>query len=176
MDNAQLQQEIELVQRDVSRMQQELGVLGVAARSEPTLRAPMRPSSRNAIWSIISYPVSISLANTTPQTAANFSTFFVADRPYSVLSVTEVHGTAGSDASAVTLQIERLQGTEALDAGDELLTTTINLKGTANTVQYGTLKSTEVTTLYRGDRLALKDAGTLTALKDVTVTVLLLPQ
>lgn len=138
---------------------------------ENQLRHPLDATTKKVIKDTVILPVSVSLANTTPQTAANFSTFFVADRSYIVQSVTEVHGTAGTDASAVTLQIERLQGTEALDSGDEILSSTINLKGTASTVQYGTLKSSDVIVLLRGDRLALKDSGTLTALKDVTVTV-----
>lgn len=132
-------------------------------------------TAQTLIKSIVFYPIRVSLANTLPQTAGNYSTFFVAERPYFVVAVTEVHGTLGDGAGDVTLQLERLQGTEALDAGDELLTTAINLKAAINTPQYGVLKGTEVTTLYRGDRLALKDAGTLTVLKDVTVTVLLIP-
>ena len=132
-------------------------------------------TAQTLIKSIVFYPIRVSLTNTLPQTAGNFSTFFVAERSYFVVAVTEVHGTLGDGAGSVTLQLERLQGTEALDAGDELLTTAINLKAAINTPQYGVLKGTEVTTLYRGDRLALKDAGTLTVLKDVTVTVLLSP-
>lgn len=140
-------------------------------REPVRLPALIDVQTQSSIKNLIFYPISVSLESTLPQTAANFSTFFVADRPYFVVSITEIHGTAGS--STPTLQLERLQGTEALDAGDELLSTAISLSATANTVQYGTLKSSEVITIFRGDRLALKDAGTLTALVGVTVTVLL---
>ena len=115
--------------------------------------------------------VTKSLESTQPQTAGNFGIFFVATRPCFVKAVSEVHTVAGNDAGAVTLQIERLQSTEALDAGDVLLNTAFNLKGTANTVQRGDLLKGTVLSLRQGDRLALKDSGVLTALQGVCVTV-----
>lgn len=100
--------------------------------------------------------------------------FFVAPVACEVVAVSEVHGTAGSDGSAVTLQVERLQGTEAPGGnGDALLSPTINLKGTANTVQSGTLVTTTVVQLAAGDRLGVNITGTTTAVADAVVTVLL---
>lgn len=118
-------------------------------------------------------PVIASLPTTQPQTAANFGIFFVATKPCYVKAISEVHTVAGNDAGAVTLQVERLQGTEALDAGDPLLLTAFDLKGTANTVQRGALVKSNKTllSLQLGDRLALKDAGTLTTLQGVCITV-----
>lgn len=114
---------------------------------------------------------SVVLAGTTPATAANYGIFFVATRPCFVKAISEVHSTAGS--STPTLQVERLRDTEALDAGDELLVTAFNLAGTANTVQEGNLNVANKTfmSLNVGDRLALKDIGTLTAIAGLCVTV-----
>ena len=167
----------------IQELDNKLALLGEQVASLKTLQEnkivqlfqPLSAETKRSIAAQIYYPITISLRNTDPATAANYSTFFVAERPYTIHAVTEIHGTAGSDAGAVTLQLERLQGTEALDAGDELLSTALSLKATANTVQYGALKSTDVVTLYRGDRLALKDAGTLTAIANLTVAIVLRP-
>lgn len=107
------------------------------------------------------------LKNTEPQTAGNYGVFFIATRPCVLKAVSEVHEVAGS--STPTLQIERLTGTTAPASGTELLTTAFDLAGTANTVQRGVLKKIPLG-LSQGDRLALKDIGTLTALVGVTVT------
>lgn len=106
-----------------------------------------------------------------PATAANYGVIFIADRPCTVVGFEEVHQTAGSDGSAVTLQLEKLTGTEAPDAGVDLLATALSLKATANTVQTGTLIQTRDVTLQDGDRLCLNDSGTLTAVANVTVTI-----
>ena len=88
------------------------------------------------------------------------------------MKIKEVHSTAGSDVGAVTLQIEKLTGTTALDSGSTLLSTAFNLKGTANTVvSYEGTRLTSSRQLVEGDRLALKDAGTLTDLAGVCVTI-----
>ncbi|MBH8566719.1 hypothetical protein I8748_31985 [Nostoc sp. CENA67] len=102
--------------------------------------------------------------------------FFVADGAYLVTGISYVHSTAGSDASAVNLQITKDTGTQAPGAGTDLLTNNTNAgfdcKGTANTVQVGALVATEATrTLASGDRLSLDFAGTVTALAGVVVTV-----
>ncbi|NDJ20964.1 hypothetical protein GS682_04755 [Nostoc sp. B(2019)] len=102
--------------------------------------------------------------------------FFVADGAYLVTGVSYIHTQAGSDGSAVNLQITKDTGTAAPGAGTDLLTDNsnagFNCKGTANTVQVGTLVATEATrTLSFGDRLSLDFAGTVTALTGVVVTV-----
>lgn len=111
------------------------------------------------------------LTGTSAATAANYGVFFVATKPCFIKAVCEIHAVAGS--STPTLQIERLQGTEALDAGDEILATAFDLAATANTVQYGDLKIPNKTflSLTVGDRLALKDIGTLTNVAGLCVTV-----
>lgn len=116
------------------------------------------------------------IQGTTAATAASYGKIFTAPYPMTVIGVTEVHTTAGSDAGAVTLGLERCQGTEASGAGDALLASDFNLKGTAETVQTGTLTATTANlTLQRGDRLNLVDTGVLTAVAGVQVTVRLRP-
>ena len=137
------------------------------------LRRPLDTQSKQLIRELAIFPVSVQLKNAEPATAANYAPFFISDRSMIVVAVSEVHGTAGTDAGAVTLQIERLQGTEAPDAGDTLLASALSLKTTANTVQYATLVGTDVIRLGRGDRLCLKDAGTLTSVANLIVTVYL---
>lgn len=102
--------------------------------------------------------------------------FFVADRVYEVVGVSQVHAVAGNDAGAVNLQVTKDTGTAAPGAGTDLLTNNANagfsLKGTANTVQVGTLVATQASKrLAAGDRLSVDFAGTLTTLAGVVVTV-----
>lgn len=87
-----------------------------------------------------------------------------------LVSVKEVHGTAGNDGSAVTLSIERLQGTETSTNGDAVVNATINLKGTANTVQSGTIVTTsDINIFAAGDRVGINSNGTTTTLATMNV-------
>ena len=80
--------------------------------------------------------------------------------------------TLGTDAGAVSLNIEKLTGTRALDEGSAMLSTAFDLKASINVVRTGTLTTaSSVRSLARGDRLALDDAGTLTAVANVTISV-----
>lgn len=103
---------------------------------------------------------------------------FIANRAWQVTAVREIHSTAGTDASAVNLQVTKDTGTNAPGAGTDLLTNNSNagfdLKGTANTVQVGTLTATVASLqLAAGDRLSVDYAGVVTALVGVVVTVTL---
>lgn len=113
--------------------------------------------------------ITIVIPDTSAATAANYGVFFTATRSCRLISVKERHKTAGTDGSAVTLQIERLTSGTALDAGTELLTSALSLKATADTTQSGTLIQARY--LTEGDSLALKDAGTLTNVAHVEVTI-----
>lgn len=119
-------------------------------------------------WSI---PVVV--PGTSAATAGNYGTFFVAPFPCEVYEAWETHKTAGTDPGAVTLAVEKLTPGQALGAGVEVLSTTFNLKSTAD--ECTRVKASTTTTsrfLNPGDRLALKDTGTLTAVEHVVVTVL----
>lgn len=96
--------------------------------------------------------------------------FFIADRAYSLVAVREIHSTAGTDAGAVTLDVKKCTGTQAPSAGTTVLTATFNLKGTADTVNAGTIVAT---TLAVGDRLAVDITGTTTSVAGVNVSVVL---
>lgn len=105
---------------------------------------------------------------------------FIADGAYVVERVDYIHATAGTDAGSVNLQVKKCTGTQAPDAGTNLLTNNssagFNCKGTASTVQNGTLTGTTATkTLAAGNRLALDFTGTTTALAGVAVTITLRP-
>jgi len=105
-------------------------------------------------------------------TAANYGVFWIVPIACIVTDVQEIHQILATDASAVTLNIEKLTGTEALDAGVNILGSEISLKATINSVQTGTLTTTLVDrSLVAGDRLAMNDTGTLTALVNVTIRV-----
>jgi hypothetical protein len=96
---------------------------------------------------------------------------------FEVLAISEVHTTAGTDAGAVTLQMQKCTGTQAPSAGTNLLTAALSMKTTANTPQYASqLLGTMVTDrsklrLTGGDRLALDYTGTVTSLAGVAITV-----
>lgn len=106
--------------------------------------------------------------------AANYGIFFIAPFACYISGVQESHVVAGTDAGAVMLNIEKLTGTQAPNAGVTMLSTAFSLKATINTVQTGTLSVTKPNlNLAKGNRLCMKDTGTLTAVSDVCVTLLL---
>ncbi len=119
------------------------------------------------------FEISTSLPGTNAATATNYGIFFIAPFACEIVSVREVHTAAGTDTGAVTLDVEKLTGAQALDAGVAVLgATKIDLKGAANTVQAPALTATTANKqLAVGDMLALKDTGALTAVAGVTVTV-----
>jgi len=108
------------------------------------------------------------------------SFFFIADRSYVVESVAYVHAVAATDAGSVNVQIKKCTGTQAPDAGSNLLPNNtnagFNCKSTINTVQTGTLTGTLATkTLASGNRLSLDFTGTTTDLAGVALTIILRP-
>jgi hypothetical protein len=101
---------------------------------------------------------------------------FLCDRAYKVVSVTEVHSTAGTDGSAVSVAVKKASSTTAIGSGTNVLTSTFNLKGTANTVQTGVLSATAAdSVLASGDRLGLDFTGVTTSLAGGVVTIVLKP-
>lgn len=97
---------------------------------------------------------------------------FIADDAWVVTSIEEVHSTAGNDGSAVTLMVDKCTGTEAPGSGTDMIQSTLDLKGTANTVQTGTLSATPADyTLADGDRIAIDVSGALTTLAGGIVVI-----
>lgn len=110
------------------------------------------------------------IPSTNAATATNYGVFWIAPMACNVTGFMEVHQTAGTDGSAVTLMLEKLTSGVAPDSGVSVLTTALSLKTTLNVVQSGVITVTLANrTLAKGDRLCLKDAGTLTAVNNVTV-------
>ena len=98
------------------------------------------------------------------------TTFFIADKTYYLQGISESHGAAGSNGSAVTAQSSRASAALQPGAGTSLMSNTFNLKGTANTVQNATLNGMvnspvdPLLVLSAGDRLSFNPTGTLTTL------------
>lgn len=105
-------------------------------------------------------------------TAGNYDVIFTAVYPCEVMAVIETHRVACS--STGTLNLEILTSGQALDAGVTVLSTAYSLDSTANTpiLKQG-LDLTANRQLKPKDRLALKDALTLTATAGLVVTVYL---
>lgn len=119
--------------------------------------------------------VASTVYGTTAQTSGNFKQFFIADRPYDVIGYSEVHRVAGSNAGAVTLNLEKLPSGTAPGSGSTLLFTAVSLKATANIPQFPVLTATKANlSLTKGDSLAHLIAGTLTDLENVCTTVILI--
>lgn len=100
-------------------------------------------------------------------TAGNFGVIWIA--PYKCV-LASVKVSYAVTSSSGTLQIEKLSTTQAPDSGTTMLQSAISLSGTANTVISGTPSNTPANrTIDAGDRICLKDAGTLTGLSNLTV-------
>lgn len=109
-------------------------------------------------------------------------TLFIADGPYILEQVAELHETLGTDGSAVTLDIVKCTGTQAASAGATMLTTTFNLKAAINTVVRKSQSSGLVVSnskaglrLATGDRICAKFSGVFTALTGLGLTLILQP-
>ena len=76
-----------------------------------------------------------------------------------LVAVKEVHGTAAGQTG--TIGIERLQGVETSGSGDQVVAVDgIDLEGTADTVQSGTIITTSnVHQFAAGDRVGVELAG-----------------
>ncbi|OQA64082.1 MAG: hypothetical protein BWY38_03081 [Ignavibacteria bacterium ADurb.Bin266] len=111
------------------------------------------------------------LSGTNSALSTEYGVFFIARFPCEIIAVSEVHSTAGTNAGSVNVNIEKLTGTEALDSGLEVLVSPFDLKGTINTVSNKSGVDLQNTKLKPGDRLALKDSGTLTSVAGVCITI-----
>lgn len=110
--------------------------------------------------------------------AATDAVFFLATRPYILVSVSEVHSVVAGGASV--LQVVKDTGTNAPGAGTDLLTNNTNtgfdLNAAANTPQVGTLVAVGTRTLAAGDRLSVDYANAIQSSAGVTVTACMAPK
>lgn len=101
---------------------------------------------------------------------------FVATRKWKIVWISEVHGTAWTDLSAVTLSVVKCTWTTAITSWTALTTSTFNMRGTALTVQEWTITTVEEDQYINNwDRIAFDFTGTVTALADVVVNISLIP-
>lgn len=112
------------------------------------------------------------IQGTNAATAANYDTFWISPIAGYVNSFKEVHSVLGTDGGTVTVMLEKITGTTAPGSGVSVLSTALSLKSAINTVVSGTITGTIANkNLAIGDRLALKKAGTLTSVANVSVLV-----
>lgn len=96
--------------------------------------------------------------------------FFVADRAYTIVSITARVLVAGSDGGNVTAQIRRAASGTAIASGTAVHAGTINLKGTVDTNQTVTVNSSS---LPLGSSLGFDVTGTTTAARGIVTTILI---
>lgn len=165
----QLQQQISALERKIVMMENDRIKFDHGHTGFDFSRVEYKDIAKKEIY------INHTLYGTAAATAANYGVIFIAPCPCVLKKFSEVHQTAGSDAGAVTLTLEKLTGTTAPDSGAVMLSSALSLKTTANTVQDGTPTLTLANrTLAIGDRLCLKDAGTLTDVANVTIKIELL--
>lgn len=99
--------------------------------------------------------------------------FFIADRAYVVTEINAVWGVAES-TGAMDIMVERLQGTEACAAGDDLQAAVVDATATANTVTTPALTATTANLdLAAGNRLCVDLTATPNEVTNMVVTVTL---
>lgn len=100
---------------------------------------------------------------------------FVATRKYVVQGISGRPTIAGTNGSAVTAQVKKMTGVVAITAGTSLMSSTFDLKGTADTVQSLALSATPADLeIPAGTAIGIDFTGTLTSAVGV-VTVTLAP-
>ncbi len=98
--------------------------------------------------------------------------FFIANRPYVIVSASEIHSVVGGASAAVDVFVDT--GTAAPGAGATCLSSAFDCTATANTLQTRTIPAAS-NVLNTGDRLSVKFSGTLTGLTGVVVVISLVP-
>jgi hypothetical protein len=110
-----------------------------------------------------------------PIAAATVDTnIFIPTSNWQVVAVSEVHSVAGNDAGAVSAIVRKTNSTGAPSAGVAVTAGTFDLKGTANTIQSGVVRSGAdawVAKVNSTERLTLDVTGTLSTLAGGVVTV-----
>lgn len=125
---------------------------------------------------ILTYHQSINPATALPVDAWLFTVPTGAE--YEIVEALETHTVAGSDGSAVTADVVKAAAGTAPGSGTSMLSSTFNLKSTANTpvdkIKGSGLATTQVARIIRsGQQLGINFGGTLTALAGCAITVVL---
>jgi len=107
-------------------------------------------------------------------TAATDTNAFIADRPYQLRSVRAVYATAAG--GALTLDVKKCSGTTAPASGTTMLSATVNLNTTINTVITAGLSATAANLLLAtGDRIAFDFSAAIQSLGGCVVELVLRP-
>jgi len=107
-------------------------------------------------------------------TSATDANVFVADRPYQLMKVRTAYAAAAG--GALTLDIKKCSGTTAPASGTTMLSGTINLNSSINTVISTTPSATVADTkVATGDRIAFDFTGSIGSLAGCVVTLVLRP-
>ena len=102
-------------------------------------------------------------------TTRRFHIFGAAGR---IISIEEIHTTAGNDSGAVTGHVTKESSGQAPGTGVSLMSGTFNLKGTANTLQSATLASNgRYLEFAENDSLSFKLTGTATTAAGICLRV-----
>lgn len=97
---------------------------------------------------------------------------FVSDSNWTVTAIKEIHAVAGNDESPVNVTVTVCDDTEAPASGLPCHNTSIDLKGTAATIQEPTLSGIAANlTIANNDTIGLDFAGTLTNLAGGIITI-----
>ena len=128
------------------------------------------PALSNLKARVQSFTVTHALLHADGDSANSYnSVYWIAPAKCVVDSVDARWNTASSSG---TVTVHKVPSGTAPGSGTALLSSTISTAGSADTNASGTLSSTKATLeLADGDGLQLVDSGTLTNLKDLTVTV-----
>ena len=123
----------------------------------------------------VTLPVMFRQEGASAATALNYTApFFIAQRDYQLISVTERHEVAATDMGAVTMMLNKVPSGTAPASGTAMLTAGLSLKTTANTNQSGSLVTTAGGLLVpRGYALSFVTTGTLTDVQGVTASLIL---
>ncbi len=81
----------------------------------------------------LTFEKSYVINDTDAATQAKYGVFWILPFPCVVVNVRETHSTAETTAATLTLDVEKLTGTQAEGAGNSILASVFDLKGTANT-------------------------------------------
>lgn len=97
--------------------------------------------------------------------------FFIVDKSYTVTAV-DVAWAVAETTGAMDVMVQRLQGTEACGAGDDLLAAVVDATATANTVTSPALTATTaLLNLSDGERLCVELTATPNEIEGLVVSV-----
>jgi len=118
------------------------------------------------------YYFTAKVQGTSATTSGNYGIFATVRYPIQIIRIDERHEVAGSDGSAVTLDVVVVNNGSAVSTGASLLASTFNLKATADTLQIKDKRNLSNNRFVEPNQsIALKTSGTLTAVAGVSVTV-----